>query len=85
MPKDILYGEPPVSWQSVGCSLFQRGYLQKHRKLQCKPELSEKCRPKTDAMDASAQMRACVSTDVSGRKRFFFSYSLRQLCFVVHC
>ena len=25
MPKDILYGEPQVSWQSVGCSLFQRG------------------------------------------------------------
>ena len=25
MPKDILYGEPPVSWQSVGCLLFQRG------------------------------------------------------------
>ena len=27
MPKDILYGEPQVSWQSVGCSLFQRGIL----------------------------------------------------------
>ena len=25
MPNDILYGEPPVSWKSVGCSLFQRG------------------------------------------------------------
>ena len=25
MPKDILYGEPQVNWQSVGCSLFQRG------------------------------------------------------------
>ena len=25
MPKDILYGEPSVSWQSVGCLLFQRG------------------------------------------------------------
>ena len=25
MPKDILYGEPQINWQSVGCSLFQRG------------------------------------------------------------
>ena len=85
MPKDIMYGEPPVSWQSVSCSLFQRGVPTKKRKLQCKPELSEQCRRKTDAMDASARKRARVSADVSGRKRFLFSYSLRQLCFVVHC
>ena len=84
MPKDILYGEPQVSWQSVGCSLFRGVYLQKQRKPQCRPELSKQYRGKTDAMDVSARMRACVSAYVSGRKRFFFPYSLRQ-CFVVHC
>ena len=63
---------------------FRGGYLQKHRKIQCRPELSEQCRHKTDAMDASARMRACVSAYVSGRKKFFFSYSLQQ-CFVAHC
>ena len=63
---------------------FRGGYLQKHRKLQCRPELSEQCRRKTDTIDASARMTACVSTNISGRKRFFFFYSLQQ-CFVVHC
>ena len=80
MPEDILYGEPPVSWQSFGCLLFQRGYLQKQRKLQCRPELSEQCRRKTDAMDASAWMKAHVSANVSGSA----NVSLQQ-CFVVHC
>ena len=63
---------------------FRGVYLQKQRKLQCRPELSEQCRRKTDVMDASARMRACIRANVSGRKRFFFSYSLRQ-CFAVHC
>ena len=34
---------------------------------------------------ASALMSVCVSSDASGRKIFFFCYSLWQLCFVVHC
>ena len=56
---------------------FRGGYLHKHRKLQCMPELREQCRRKTDATDASARMRARISADVFGRKRFFFPYSLR--------
>ena len=76
MPKDILYGEPPVSWQSVGCLLFQKEVPAKTKKLQCRPELNKTYRRKTDPMDASARMRARISAKVSGRKRFFFSYSL---------
>ena len=67
MPKDILYGEPPVSWQSVSCSLFQRGVPGKNTGT----ELSEQYRRKTDPMDASAWIRARVSADVSGRIRIF--------------
>ena len=63
-----------------GCSLVdvRKNFKirQKHRKLQCRPELSEQCRRKTDAMHTPARMRAHVSDDMSGRKRFFFSYSL---------
>ena len=76
MPKDILYGEPPVSWQSVGCLLFQKGVPAKTKKLQCRPEQNERYRRKTDTMDASARMRARISAKVSGRKGFFFSHSL---------
>ena len=67
MPKDILYGEPPVSWQSVSCSLFQRGGTCKNTGT----ELSEQCRRKTDPMDTSAWIRAYVSADMSGRKQIF--------------
>ena len=70
------------SLQSAGNLLavhcFRGVYLQKQSKLQYRPELSKKCRHKTDATDASARMR------VSGRKKFFFSHSLRQ-SFEVHC
>ena len=36
MPKDILHGQPPVSWQSVGCLLFQRGVAAKTKEATVK-------------------------------------------------
>ena len=82
MPNDILYGEPPVSWYNLlAVRCFRGVYLQKQRKLQCRPELSEQCRRKTDVMDASARMRACIHAKrVRKEKIFLFLFTETVLC-----
>jgi len=69
-----------------------QAYVRLSVRLHCRPELSETtqtwnwCNGRVSLDKGTRQCwPVCISSDASGRKRFFFCYSLWQLCFVVHC
>lgn len=75
------------NWTASTWDTLQSTYTWAMDLVQCRPELRQQCRMETDAIDASAQMRVCISADKHLRQpghirkeEIFLCYSMWQLC-----